>query len=142
MTVDDRFLDRWRQAQRARAEARQPASRNRHSSLSLMARTFEAPDRVDETYRGLWQQARIERWLNDDEDLSHEAYLAWWRAHGGESEDYTEAHHFQHTLRLMDDPRALPGRSIVEVFDLLWSRWKGPLAAEAFRRWLAARAER
>lgn len=141
MAVDERYVERWRQEQERRREARWRRTTRRKSSLAIMARTFEAPDKVDDRYRSLWQSARVERWPVDTAGLSHEAYLAWWRANGGAGDGHTLAHHFEAHLRRFDRPAALCRLSIVEAFDWFFARYSPLLAAEAFRRWLRARAK-
>lgn len=84
---------------------------------------------------------RVEQWCIDDDALSHEAYLAWWRKNGGEDEGYTLAYHIEVRLKLLERVETSRGVSPVAVFDLLLARFGPLLAAEGFRRWLAAHAD-
>ncbi|WP_395646029.1 hypothetical protein [Terricaulis sp.] len=149
MSVDDRFAERWRREQQARWQARRDrwrfASPYRLASIALASQHGEhngfAGPSVDARFRRIWQQARTDLWPIDEEAVSHEAYLAWWRENGGESEDYNEAHHVERHMRALGTHGMFPGRSPAQVFDLLQSRYSPLLAAEGFRRWLAAHAE-
>lgn len=146
MSVDERYLARWRkqqQANRQRAWDRQLIERQRRRASMALApepQRDQGSENVEFWYRGMWQQARLERWRVEDGEFSHEAYLAWWRQNGGEGEGYTIARHFENHMKCCSSRGWLKGASAVAVFDVLLTRYGPLLAAEGFRRWLAAQA--
>src|SRR5262245_33653 len=145
MTVDERLAGRWRRQHAERPWAKRSPfhPQSPEASMWLAYQRMQpgpAPPNVDTRYKGLWQQARIELWRTEDEDLSHEAYVAWWRDNGGEGEGYSMAHHAENHMTRLTRAGAFRGLTPVQVYDRLLCRYSPLLAAEGFRRWLAAHA--
>ena len=75
------------------------------------------------------------------EDLSHAAYELWWREHGGTSKGYSAATHMENKMSAASRIRLPEGTTVEGAYDYFRARFSPLFAAEAYRRWLAARAK-
>lgn len=98
---------------------------------------------IDDRFRLRWQHQRAERWVPDD--LSHEAYEAWWRENRHPGDSYSLADHVEKHMSIAGEGSYCwlrEHRTLFGVYDFLRCRYGPLLAAEAFRRWLQGLAER
>lgn len=76
------------------------------------------------------------------DDLSHEAYERWWVANGGQLKSHTPATLMESKLSSAAKHKFPSGTTVEEAYDFFRAQFRSPLfAAEAYRRWLAARAK-
>lgn len=90
---------------------------------------------VDYRLRGLWQQARIALWPQEEIGVGAQAYQAWKDAHTRPGDSYSMADHVEAHLEAIANRRFLSRfPSLLALFDWLSLRYGRLIADEAFRR--------